>query len=229
MRRREFITGLGSAATWPFGVRAQQSDRMSRLAIITPTAPVAEISEIGDLPAYRALFSELRKLRYVEGRNLIVERYSAEGRPERYPDLAREVARTHPDVILALTNLLASSLQAATDTIPIVGVVADPVQFGNVTSVARPDANFTAISVNVGLEIWGKRCKFCRKLYPRCLASVTWARGSCGIPLWATPYGSPPNSWAFQLSDRCWKAPLGKKNIAASWKPCRGSVRRGLS
>ncbi len=170
MRRREFITGLGSAATWPFGVRAQQSDRMSRLAIITPTAPVAEISEIGDLPAYRALFSELRKLRYVEGRNLIVERYSAEGRPERYPDLAREVARTHPDVILALTNLLVSSLQAATDTIPIVGVVADPVQFGNVTSVARPDANFTAISVNVGLEIWGKRCKFCRKLYPRRLA-----------------------------------------------------------
>lgn len=229
MRRREFITGLGSAATWPFGVRAQQSDRMSRLAIITPTAPVAEISEIGDLPAYRALFSELRKLRYVEGRNLIVERYSAEGRPERYPDLAREVARTHPDVILALTNLLVSSLQAATDTIPIVGVVADPVQFGNVTSVARPDANFTAISVNVGLEIWGKRCKFCRKLYPRRLASVTWARASCGIPPWATPYGSPPNSWAFQLSDRCWKAPLGKKNIAASWKPCRGSVRRGLS
>jgi putative ABC transport system substrate-binding protein len=126
---------------------------MSRLAIITPTAPVAEITEISHLPAYRVLFSELRKLGYVEGR---IERYSSEGRPERYPDLAREVARTCPDVILATTNLLVGSLQAATKTIPMVGSVADPVQFGNVTSLARPDGNFTAISVNVGLEIWGK-------------------------------------------------------------------------
>jgi len=166
MRRREFITGLGSAATWPIGVRAQQSERMSRLAIITPTVPVAEITEISHLPGYRALFSELRKLGYVEGRNLIVERYSAEGRPERYPDLAREVVRTRPDVILALTNLLVSSLQAATDTIPIVGLVADPVQFGNVSSVARPDANVTAISVNVGLEIWGKRLQILQEAVP---------------------------------------------------------------
>jgi putative tryptophan/tyrosine transport system substrate-binding protein len=102
MKRREFIAGLGSAATWPVVARAQ-SDGMSRLAIITPTAPVAEITEISHVPAYRVLFSELRKLGYVEGRNLIVERYSAEGRPERYPDLAREVARTRPDVILATT------------------------------------------------------------------------------------------------------------------------------
>jgi putative tryptophan/tyrosine transport system substrate-binding protein len=91
---------------------------MSRLAIITPTAPVAEITEISHLPAYRVLSSELRKLGYVEGRNLIVERYSTEGRPEHYPDLARQVARTRPDVILATTNLLVTSLQAATDTIP---------------------------------------------------------------------------------------------------------------
>ena len=117
MRRREFIAGLGSAAAWPAVARAQQ-DRMSRLAIITPTAPVAEITEISHLPAYRVLSSELRKLGYVEGRNLIVERYSTEGRPEHYPDLARQVARTRPDVILATTNLLVTSLQAATDTIP---------------------------------------------------------------------------------------------------------------
>jgi putative tryptophan/tyrosine transport system substrate-binding protein len=195
MRRREFIAVLGSAATWPFGVRAQQSDKMSRLAIITPTAPVAEITEIGDLPAYRALFSELRKLRYVEGRNLIVERYSAEGRPERYPDLGREVVRTHPDVILALTNLLVSSLQAATDTIPIVGVVADPVQFGNVTSVARPDANFTAISVNVGLEIWGKRLQILQEAVPT--ASRVGYLGS--RLLWDTPLGDAIRQPAQQL------------------------------
>jgi putative tryptophan/tyrosine transport system substrate-binding protein len=149
MRRREFVAGLCGAAAWPLAARAQQADRPSRLAIITPTAPVVEITEVSRLPAYRVLFSEFRKLGYVEGQNLIVERYSAEGRPERYPNLAREVLHTRPDVILATTNLLVSSLQAVTDTIPIVGLVADPVQFGNVTSVARPDGNFTAISVNM--------------------------------------------------------------------------------
>jgi putative ABC transport system substrate-binding protein len=195
MRRREFIVGLGSAAALPIAVRAQRSERTPRLAIITPTVPVAEIAEIGDLPAYRALFSELRKLRYVEDRNLIVERYSAEGRPERYPDLARQVARTRPDVILAITNLLVSSLQAATDTIPIVGLVADPVQFGNVTSVARPDANFTAISVNVGLEIWGKRLQILQEAVPT--VSRIGYLGS--RVLWDTPLGDAIRQPAQQL------------------------------
>jgi putative ABC transport system substrate-binding protein len=195
MRRRDFIAGLAGAAAWPLAVRAQQSERTPRLAIITPTVPVAEITEIGDLPAYRALFSELRKLRYVEGLNLIVERYSAEGRPERYPDLAREVVRTRPDVILAITNLLVSSLQAATDTIPIVGLVADPVQFGNVTSVARPDANFTAISVNVGLEIWGKRLQILQEAVPT-VSRVGYLGSRI---LWDTPLGDAIRQPAQQL------------------------------
>jgi putative ABC transport system substrate-binding protein len=185
VRRREFIAGLGGAAAWRLVARAQQSDRTPRLAIITPTAPVAEITEISHLPPYRALFNELRKLGYVEGRNLVVDRYSAEGRPERYPDLAREVVRTRPDVILALTNLLVSSLQTATDTIPIVGLVADPVQFGNVTSVARPDANFTAISVNVGLEIWGKRLQILQEAVPT-MSRVGYLGSRV---LWDTPLG----------------------------------------
>jgi len=168
---------------------------MSRLAIITPTAPVAEITEISHLPPYRVLFTELRKLGYVEGRNLIVERYSAEGRPERYPDLAREVVRTRPDVILALTNLLVSSLQAATDTIPIVGLVADPVQFGNVTSIARPDGNFTAISVNVELEIWGKRLQILQEAVPT-VSRIGYLGSRI---LWDTPLGDAIRQPAQQL------------------------------
>jgi putative tryptophan/tyrosine transport system substrate-binding protein len=195
MKRREFIAGLGSAVAWPIAVRAQRSERTPRLAIITPTAPVAEITETTHLPAYRVLFGELRKLGYVEGRNLIVERYSAEGRPERYPDLAREVARTRPDVIFATTNLLVSSLQAATDTIAIVGLVADPVEFGNVTSVARPDGNFTAVSVNVGLEIWGKRLQILWEAVPT--ASRVGYLGS--RVLWDTPLGDAIRQPAEQL------------------------------
>jgi putative tryptophan/tyrosine transport system substrate-binding protein len=195
MRRREFVAGLCGAAAWPLAARAQQADRPSRLAIITPTAPVVEITEVSRLPAYRVLFSEFRKLGYVEGQNLIVERYSAEGRPERYPNLAREVVHTRPDVIFATTNLLVSSLQAVTDTIPIVGLVADPVQFGNVTSVARPDGNFTAISVNAGLEIWGKRLQILREAVPT--ASRVGYLGS--RLLWDTPLGDAIRQPAEQL------------------------------
>jgi putative tryptophan/tyrosine transport system substrate-binding protein len=195
MKRRDFIAGMGGAVAWRVVARAQQSDGISRLAIITPTAPVAEIGEVSHLPAYRVLFGELRKLGYVEGRNLIVERYSAEGRPERYPDLAREVARTRPDVIFATTNLLVSSLQAATDTIAIVGLVADPVEFGNVTSVARPDGNFTAVSVNVGLEIWGKRLQILWEAVPT--ASRVGYLGS--RVLWDTPLGDAIRQPAEQL------------------------------
>jgi hypothetical protein len=92
------------------------------------------------------LFSEFRKLGYIEGRNLIVERYSAEGRPERYPDIAQEVARTRPDVILAITNLLVSSLQAATDTIPIVGLVAELRPPGN----GPPNGRHRSAQVTMG-------------------------------------------------------------------------------
>ena len=80
MRRRDFITLLGgTAATWTLVARAQQPTNERRLAIVHPSTPVAEMSESGDY-RYRALFEELRGLGHVEGRNLIVEHYSAEGR-----------------------------------------------------------------------------------------------------------------------------------------------------
>src|SRR5262249_8766883 len=140
VRRSDFITLLGgAAAAWPLTARAQQADRRHRIAIISPSAPVTEMIEAGDHPAYQALFNELGKLGYVEGRNLIVERYSAEGRPERSTDLAHMVVRTQPDLILTVGNWLVRSLKAATNTIPIVASVADPVAYGLVANLAHPD------------------------------------------------------------------------------------------
>jgi putative tryptophan/tyrosine transport system substrate-binding protein len=154
MTRREFITGIGGAVVWPLAGHAQQIDRIRRIAIVSPAVPVGEMTISA---RYAALFNELRKLGYVEGRNLIVERYSAVGRPERYGDLARdyEATHTHPDLIISNGNALLRSLQAATDTIPIVAAMADPVAFGQVASLARPGANLTGISVIAGLEICG--------------------------------------------------------------------------
>src|SRR6266436_4475588 len=104
MRRRDFITALGTAAaaTWPLVARAQQAAKMPRLAFVISAGKVSTISVSG----HRAFFEELIRLGYVEGQNLGVERYSGEGRNERYPELARAVVNTHPDLILAVGGRL---------------------------------------------------------------------------------------------------------------------------
>src|ERR1700745_1311351 len=96
MRRREFVTLVSSAAAWSFTARAQQAATKQRIAIFHPAIPTTLLTETGGGSAWRAFFAELRRLGYVEGQNLIIERYSAEGHHERYAGLAREiVARNH--------------------------------------------------------------------------------------------------------------------------------------
>jgi putative tryptophan/tyrosine transport system substrate-binding protein len=157
MQRREFITLLaGATAMWPLAARAQQPARMKRIAIVTPATKVSEISVSGR-PYYRAFFEELTRLGYVEGKNLGVERYSGEGRTERYADLAREAVNSHPDLILAVGAHLSLDFKTATTTIPIVTVMFDPVALGLVTSIARPGGNITGVTIAGGFEIIGKR------------------------------------------------------------------------
>src|SRR5262249_60115828 len=110
--------------------RAQQPAKVHRIAIISTAVPVTDITETSSLRNYRAFFQELRRLGYVEGRNLIVERYSGLGRTEHYAELVREVVRSKPDVILAVANALVQHLKAATATIPIVGAMGAAGDFG---------------------------------------------------------------------------------------------------
>jgi putative ABC transport system substrate-binding protein len=167
VRRRDFMAQLGGAAiAWPLAARAQQPAKVHRIAIVSPAVPVAEISGTSDLPDVRAFFKELRRLGYVEGQNLIVELYSAEGHWERVSELAREVVRTKPDLILTVNSGFILKFKAATDTIPIVGLMADPVAYGIVASLARPGGNITGVSVDAGQEIWGKRLQFLREAIP---------------------------------------------------------------
>src|SRR6266516_1305963 len=117
MRRRDFSAALGTAATWPLAARAQQPAKMKRIALVTSSAKVSEIS-VNGRPYYRAFFEELSRLGYVEGQNLGVERYSGEGRPERYAELARDVVNTHPDVIFNVGRLSIARLQNCDDDDP---------------------------------------------------------------------------------------------------------------
>jgi len=173
MKRREFITLLsGAAAAWPLAVRAQQPAKRQRIAIFHPAIPTTLLTETGGGSAWRAFFGELRRLGYVEGENLIIERYSAEGHHERYADLAREIVARNPDVIVTGTNPVVNAFKAATSTIPVVAFMLDPLQAGLVTSLARPGGNLTGITLDPGIDIWGKRLEMLKEALPSTAKAV---------------------------------------------------------
>src|SRR4030088_1046356 len=167
MNRREVIALLGgTAATWPRGAHAQQPATQQRIAIFHPAIPTALLTETGGGSAWRAFFGELRRLGYVEGENLIIKRYSAEGHHERYADLAREIVTRNPHVIVTGTNPVVIAFKAATSTIPIVALTVGPLKAGLVTILARPGGNLTGITLDAGIEIWGKRLQMLKEAIP---------------------------------------------------------------
>src|SRR5271169_18731 len=97
MKRREFIAAIGGAAALPLAARAQHPAKMKRIAIVHPDIDVHELSITSEHLGYRTLFEELHRLGWIEGQNLVVERYSAEGRMDHNADLARDVVRANPE------------------------------------------------------------------------------------------------------------------------------------
>jgi putative ABC transport system substrate-binding protein len=148
--------------------QAQQTGKVYRIAFANPVVPVADINQTskGSL-AIPAIFEELTRLGYVEGRNLLIERYSGEGRAAHYPDLARQIVSRNPDLIIAFSNNLVLDVKAATNTIPIVGIFADPIGTGIVPSLARPSGNITGVSNDVGLDQWLKRVQLLKEAVPQ--------------------------------------------------------------
>jgi hypothetical protein len=115
MQRREFITFIGGAAAaswvaWPLAARAQPPARQQRIAVFHPAIPTRLLTETGGGSAWRAFFGELRRLGYVEGENLIIERYSAEGQHARYTGIARSQEAMLPALPCCLTNWPPSAL-----------------------------------------------------------------------------------------------------------------------
>jgi putative ABC transport system substrate-binding protein len=165
MRRREFTAGLLlAAATLP--TRAQQR-AIPRIALFHPAIPTTLLTETGGGTAWRAFFQELRRLGYVEGQNLIIERYSAEGHHERYADIARAIVNSKPDLIVTGTNPVVLAFKAVTSTVPLVAFMIDPLKAGLVASLARPGGNLTGITLDPGIEIWGKRLELLKEAIPQ--------------------------------------------------------------
>ncbi len=167
MRRRTFIAGLLVAAT-AGRAQAQRTAKVYRIARIYPAEPVAEAIKASKTQGSGSwiFFEELRRLGFVEGQNLVYERYSAEGRTDQFSELARDVVRSNPDLIVADGTFLVLALKAATTTIPIVaGSISDPVAAGITASIARPGGNITGIAAT-GPEFMGKYVELLSEAIP---------------------------------------------------------------
>ncbi len=179
MRRREFIGLVGGAVSWPLSARAQQAQKQRRIAFVHSGIPADKLTETAGPFWVRKFFETLRGLGDVEGSNLVVERYSAEGHSDRFAALAAEVVSRNPDVIISNLNDLVKVFTAATATIPIVAIVGDPIATGLVTNLAHPGGNLTGVSINAGAEIVGKRLQILKEAVPSAariayLLSGTW-------------------------------------------------------
>jgi putative ABC transport system substrate-binding protein len=201
MNRRELIAGLLLVSTIP-SARAQQTAKVYRIALVSPSTPVSEINESNGI--YGPFLEELRRLGYVEGKNLVVERYSGEGRPERHPSVVREVVRSKPDAVFLFQNQLALEFKAQTTTVPCVCGMVDPVGFGVVQSLSRPGGNITGIDGDAGLQTWGKRLGLLKEAVPR-LARV-------GLLIVPNPLGQRATTllkeWAQQIGLSLIDSPL---------------------
>jgi putative ABC transport system substrate-binding protein len=185
MKRRDFVAGVLLAATIPHA-QAQQHSKVYRLAFAAPSTPIAEMKEASGHPTYPPLLEELKRLGYTEGRNLVVERYSGDGRSENYPELARRVVRSMPDLIFILTGRLTRIFKEATAAIPMVVLTADPIALGLATSLARPDGNITGVVVDAGQQIEGKRVELLKEVVPGAsrVAYIT------PRSMWESPFGA---------------------------------------
>src|SRR5215469_11516783 len=172
MRRRDFSAILLIAGASIQPVLAQSPIKQRRIAIVAAAEKPENISEAGS-GFWRTFFGELRHLGHVEGADLVVERYSAEGHPGRYGDLARDVVSLNPDIILVTGNQLARAFRPWTGATPIVASMADPVATGMVESLARPGGYLTGVSSDAGIEIWGKRLQLLKEAVPS-IASLAY-------------------------------------------------------
>jgi putative ABC transport system substrate-binding protein len=160
VKRREFITLLaGAAATWPVVARAQQAGKLPTIGFLGAATP----SSWREWTA--AFVQRLRELGWIEGRTVTIEYRWAEGRTERYDEIAAEFARLKVDVIVTVGGAVAAA-KHATSTTPIVFAVAvDPVGSGIVTSLAKPAGNVTGLSIQSS-ELAGKRLEILREVLP---------------------------------------------------------------
>jgi putative ABC transport system substrate-binding protein len=156
VRRREFITLLGGAATaWPLAARAQRT-----------TGKIVRIGIIDDSSSWDPFRQQLRDLNYVEGQNLAYVSLNTNGNPDQLDAAADTLAQVPVDVIAAFGTPRAQAARRATKTIPIIAIsISDPVAAGLVTSLAQPASNVTGNTI-LGPDVVTKKLQVLKDAIP---------------------------------------------------------------
>jgi putative ABC transport system substrate-binding protein len=161
MRRRDFITLVGgAAAASPFAARAQQRGILPIIGFLGPTTAAAMN------PWVTAFVQRLHELGWIEGRTVAIEYRWAEGRTERFAEIAAELVRLKVDIIVTYASAPVLAAKQATALIPIVfAAQMDPVGAGIVAALARPGGNITGLSLQ-NTDTAGKRLELMREVVP---------------------------------------------------------------
>jgi len=194
MRRRDFITLLGSAAAiWPVAAHGQQSSQIRKIGVLWHAASAED-----EAVYLGALREGLAELGYVEGRNIVLEnRFPAE-QWERFVSLAAELVQLKPDLLVAVSRPAAIAAHRATTTIPIVfSAVPDPVGDKLVESLARPGGNITGLS-NLALDLSAKRIELLKAMV-----------GSLSRVALLVNAGDPEGARRYVIESQAAAAPLG--------------------
>jgi len=168
-RRRALVVTLAlGILVAPLAADAQQPGKVYRVGLVFAASPVSQMAGPNPVhPIVRAFLHEMNRLGYVEGRNLVFERRSAEGEFERFGDIVAELLRLKIDVIVGPGNDLPREAKRLTNMVPIVMASSrSPVEAGLVASLARPGANITGLSIDAGPEIEGKRLELLKEALP---------------------------------------------------------------
>jgi putative ABC transport system substrate-binding protein len=166
--RRDFITLLGGAATWPLGAVAQQLAKLPTIGFLGQSTPLVESQRLA------AFLKRLRELGWIEGRTIAIEYGWGEGSSERFAEIAADFVRLQVDVIVTSGTANVAAAKKATSVIPIVFAVAgDPIANNLVASLARPGGNVTGLST-LATDLAGKRLELLREAVPgfRRLATI---------------------------------------------------------
>ena len=164
MKRRKFIALLGAAVVaWPLVAHAQQSKEIPRLCFLTFDPGTLQSRS----PRFDVFFDSLRDLGYVDGKTIVINYLSADGKDDRFPALVSECLRLKADIIAVSTTPAAQAAKRGTRTVPIVMIaLGDPLGTGLVESIVRPGGNVTGMSLMVP-ELGVKRLEVLKEAVPK--------------------------------------------------------------